>query len=591
MNDTGPGMPYDWLTRLRWRAWLAERFRPSELQISLFLAGLVGLLAALVSIGFRHLSETLHTLLTGNAGGYVQTMRALPGWQRVATLGGGGLAGGVILWLGQRWLRKPQEGDYMEAIIVGNGVVSFRTTLVKCASALFSIASGASIGREGPLVQLSAMIASLVGRWRRIPPVRLRLLVACGAAAGIASAYNAPIGGALFVAEIVLRSLAMESFGPLVFASVVATLASRGFLGEAALYQMPALRLGSNWEMIAHLLLGVLAGAMAPAFLGLLRMSGSLFQKTRLPLPLRMTLGGVIVGVITMALPEVSGNGYGVVNEMLHNHPLWSWVLALLVAKILATSITFGSGAVGGVFTPTLVAGAALGSLFAQALATCWPGAPLEPSTFAMIGMGAFLAATTQAPLMAFLLLFEMTLDYQMILPLMVACVSSHYSCLAFGGKSIYATARPPSGEADALTQRLPALAVAELMKPSPPSVSALDGFDVIARSFISSRIGHLCVLDENQALVGMISLHDVKSFLNQPDLAKIVIARDLAREDYPRINANATLAEALEAFSGLEIERLPVIDPAPPHKLLGTLSRGDLLLAFAERSAGKKAG
>jgi CIC family chloride channel protein len=588
MNESTPNLPHDWLSRLRRRAWFAERFRLSELQITLFLAGLVGLLAALVSIGFRYLTEILRAALTGSAGGYVEAMRAMPGWQRVATLGGGGLAGGLILWLGHRWLRKPQEGDYMEAIIVGDGVVSFRTTLVKCASALFSIASGASIGREGPLVQLSAMIASLVGRWRHIPPVRLRLLVACGAAAGIASAYNAPIGGALFVAEIVLRSLAMESFGPLVFASVVATLASRGFLGEAALYQMPALRLGSNWEMIAHLLLGVLAGAMAPAFLGLLRTSGTLFKKTRLPLALRMTLGGVLVGLIAMALPEVSGNGHGVVNEMLHNHPAWTWVLALLVAKILATSITFGSGAVGGVFTPTLVAGAALGSLFAQALATCWPGAPLEPSTFAMIGMGAFLAATTQAPLMAFLLLFEMTLDYQIILPLMVACVSAHYSCLAFGGKSIYATARPP--DPGTSPQPLPALAVSELMKPSPPSVSALDGFDVIAKRFISSRIGHLCVLDENQALVGMISLHDVKSFLNQPDLAKIVIARDLAREDYPRISANATLAEALESFSGLEIERLPVIDPAPPHRLLGTLSRGDLLLAFAERKAGHKA-
>lgn len=589
MSEAKPDQTDAWLLRLKRRAWFAERFRPSELQITLFLAGIVGLLAALVSLGFRYLTAALHTALTGSGSGYVDTMRAMPGWQRVATLGGGGLAAGLILWSGHRWLRKPQEGDYMEAIIVGDGVVSFRTTLVKSASALFSIASGASIGREGPLVQLSAMIASLIGRWVRIPPVRLRLLVACGAAAGIASAYNAPIGGALFVAEIVLRSLAMESFGPLVFASVVATLASRGFLGEAALYQMPALRLGSNWEMIAHLLLGVLAGSMAPAFLGLLRTSGTLFQKTRLPLALRMTLGGVIVGLIAMMVPEVSGNGYGVVNEMLHNHPAWSWVLALLAAKILATSITFGSGAVGGVFTPTLVAGAALGSLFAQALSICWPGAPLEPSTFAMIGMGAFLAATTHAPLMAFILLFEVTLDYQIILPLMVACVSAYYSCLAFGGKSIYATARPSTGDEDTPLQRLPALSVSELMKPSPPSVSALDGFDVIARRFISSRIGHLCVLDDNQALVGMISLHDVKSFLNQPDLARIVIARDLAREDYPRIKANASLAEALESFTGLEIERLPVIDPAPPHRLLGTLSRGDLLLAFAERSAAPK--
>ncbi len=587
MPEASPPLPHDWLARLRRRAWLVERFRPSELQVTLLLAGLVGLLGALVSVGFRHLTDAMHALLTESGQGYVETMRMMPGWQRVAVLGSGGLLAGLVLWLGQRWLRKPQDGDYMEAIIVGDGVVSFRTTLVKCASALFSISSGASIGREGPLVQLSAMMASLVGRWQRISPVRLRLLVACGAAAGIASAYNAPIAGALFVAEIILRSLAMESFGPLIFASAVATLTSRQFLGEAALYQMPALRLGSNWEMIAHLLLGVLAGVLAPAFLGLLRTSGTLFTKSRLPLVARMTFGGILVGLIAVVFPQVSGNGYSVVNEMLRSHPAWTWVLALLVAKILATSIIFGSGAVGGVFTPTLVAGAALGSLFAQALATIWPGAPLDPSTFAMIGMGAFLAATTQAPLMAFLLLFEMTLDYQMILPLMVACVSAQYACLAFGGKSIYATARPPSGEANARPQ-LPTQEVSELMKPAPPAVSDLDGFDVIASRFIASRIGHLCVLGTDQAFVGMISLHDVKAYLNDPDLANLIIARDLVRENYPRIAATASLAEALEAFAGLDIERLPVVDSTPPHRLLGTLSRGDLLLAFAERAAGK---
>lgn len=587
MSDPSAPLPQDWLSQLRRRAWLVERFRPTELQVTLFLAGLVGLLAALVSIGFRYLTETLHILLAGSTGSYVETMSSLPGWQRVATLGGGGLVAGLILWLGHRWLRKPQEGDYMEAIVVGDGVISSRTTAFKCASAMVSIASGASIGREGPLVQLSAMMASLVGRWRRISPVRLRLLVACGAAAGIASAYNAPIGGALFVAEIILRSLAMESFGPLVVASAVATLASREFLGEAALYQMPALSLGSNWEMIAHLLLGVMAGMLAPAFLGLLKTSGDLFKKTRLPLPIRMALGGVLVGLIAVGLPQVSGNGHSVVHEILHSHPAWTWVLALLIAKILATSITFGSGAVGGVFTPTLVAGASLGCLFAQAIDTAWPGPALDPSTFAMIGMGAFLAATSQAPLMAFLLLFEMTLDYQMIPPLMLACVSAHYSSLAFGGQSIYAIARPPE-DADEL-HPLPAMAIVDLMKPSPPSVSAMDGFDVIASRFITSRIGHLCVLDENEALLGMISLHDVKPYLNQPELAKIIIARDLAREDYPSIHANATLAEALEVFSGLDLERLPMVDPTPPHRLLGTLSRGDLLLAFAERSAGIK--
>jgi len=271
-----PTKPTTLSLELRLRVWIAEIIRPNELQVTLFWAGVIGFTGALSSVGFRRLSEFVHRLFTQQPitiTGYVEGARYMSPWHRVLVPVAGGLLAGATLFFGTQWSKRKNTTDYMEAIVLGDGVVSTRSSLVKCLSAMFSIASGASIGREGPLVQLSAMLASGFGRLRKTPTLKLRLLVACGAAAGIASAYNAPIGGALFVAEIVLESLSMETFGPLVFASVVATITRGNILGEGPLYEIPSVRLQTSWEILPHLMLGLVAGFAAPWYLRLLRKS------------------------------------------------------------------------------------------------------------------------------------------------------------------------------------------------------------------------------------------------------------------------------------------------------------------------------
>ena len=568
---------------LRVRVWLGEIFRPTELQITLVWAGLIGFGGACVSVGFRKLSSWLHWSMTQQSGGYVESFEHLHLWQRLAVPAVGGVLAGLTLALGTRWRRKASSTDYMEAIVLGNGILSARSSLVKSLSALFSISSGASIGREGPLVQLSAMIASLAGRWTKMPTMQLRLLVACGAAAGIASAYNAPIGGALFVAEIVLQSLAMETFGPLVFASVVATLTVRQFLGEEPLYVVPEFRLGSNWQMLAYLLLGLVAGLVAPWFLRLLRGSEKMFTKLALPPYLRLGLGGLIVGALAMYRPEVCGNGYSVVNAILSAQVLWQSVLLFATLKLIATAATFGSGAVGGVFTPTLFFGACLGSLFGLGAHAIWPGADHMPQAFALVGMGALLAATTHAPIMAIIMLFELTLDYQIILPLMLACVVAHYTCLAFEKKSIYAESLRRKGAGNFRFQ-FEGLRVAELMKADPPSVNETADFRTIAQSFIAHRFNFLYVTDAEGNFRGVIPLHDIKGYLNEADLGGLVVAGDLVQDQFATISPDATLAEALESFAHHAGERLPVTVGGPGGKLVGSISKTQLLLALAER-------
>ena len=575
------------LPLLKVRIWLAEFVRHNQLQTTLVWAGIVGFLAGASSVAYRKLTDLIHALLTGHDLGHVETFRLLPDWQRLVTPAAGGALAGLTLLLGARLNRRKSSTDYMEAIVLGSGQLSSRSSFVKCASALFTIASSGSIGREGPLVQLAAVLASLTGRWARMTTARLRLLVACGAAGGIASAYNAPIGGALFVAEIVLGTLAMESFGPLVFSSVVATLTVRQFLGSNPLYEIPhtAVQIASNWEIVPHLALGLVLGLIAPWFLRSLRWSERAFAATALPTYARLALGGLIVGALSIKSPEVVGNGYSVVGELLHGGLLWKTVLLIVVLKFVATAATFGSGAVGGVFTPTLFAGASLGYLFGQGVDFIWPG-HTQPvlSVFTLVGMGAFLSATTHAPIMAIIMLFEMTLDYDIILPLMLACVVSHYVATAIEPASIYSESLKRKGAAF-VRQQLAAFRVADLMKRDPVTVGEVSSFAEVAENFLTNRFNYLYVVGDHHRFKGAISLHDVKNYLNEPELAHVVIARDIVREQFPVLGPDESLTDALNVFSRHDGERLPVMDNFEDRTLVGSISKTDLILALAEQS------
>jgi CIC family chloride channel protein len=573
------GLNLQTLRRLKFWVWFQEWTRPTELQVTLIWAGIIGFGGAICSIGFRVVTSFVHKIFTGSsASGLVESFTELPLWGRLVVPVIGGLIAGVIIHFGSRFHGQVTTTDYMEAVVLGDGKISARQSLVKSLSALFTISSGGSIGREGPLVQLSAMQASLAGRLQRWTTPRLRLLVGCGAAAGIASAYNAPISGAVFVAEIVLGTMAMEIFGPLVFASVVATLTVRGFLGPGPLYEIPLFRLNGNWEIIPYLLLGLASGLVAPWFIRLLRVSEKWAGQISAPVYLKMCVGGLIVGALAVFCPQVCGNGYSVVNEILRGEWLWQTLAVILIFKVFATAATFGSGAVGGVFTPTLFIGASLGFLFGAATHHITGSASVNPSAFAIVGMGAFLAAATHAPIMAIIMIFELTLDYQIILPLMLACVVGYYTSAKIEKRSIYAEALKRKGAGD-YAKQLAELHVRDLMKPNPLTISRTTGFSEIAEKFIATRFNYLYVADDG-SFVGAVSLHDIKNYLNTPELAKVVIAGDLLRDSFPVVRPDASLIEALEHFSQLDGERLPVV--SHDRQLIGTIAKTDVILALA---------
>ncbi|WP_415910705.1 ClcB-like voltage-gated chloride channel protein [Oleiharenicola sp. Vm1] len=567
---------------LRRRLWLQEKLHPTEWQVTLFWSAVAGFLGALSAVAFTSLTEGVHELLTGSRAGVVETMRLIPAWAVVLVPAAGGVAAGLILKFGQRFAGRQSATDYMEAIVIGSGRIPARASLVKTAASLFTIGSGGSIGREGPLVQLAAVASSRLGRWLSLSAPKQRLLVACGASAGIASAYNAPIAGSFFVAEIILGTIAMESLGPLVIAAVTAALTMRVMTSAGKLYAVPSYEMHTPWEMVAYVLLGLIVGALAPWFLRSLRAAENFFRGTKLPLVLRLGAGGLIVGALAVKVPEVCGNGYSVVVGVLQGNYVWTALLLIVACKWLATCASFGSGAPGGVFTPSLFMGAGAGFLYGQALQTLWPSAAIDPRTIAMVGMGAFLSAASHAPVMAIIMLFEMTLSYDIILPLMVCSVVAYFTAKSLEGESLYSASLKRKAVEQAATVPV-AVRVGELMRADPPTLARTASFGEIGRAFLANRVNNLYVTEPDGRFVGVVSLHDIKPFLQQPDIAEVVLANDILRDDFPTIRADQPLSDGLKRFREVSAERIPVLDAEA--KLLGSLSKTDVLLALAEKA------
>ena len=577
---------------LKLKLWVVDRFRIGERQFMLVWAALIGFLGALAAEVFRRATDILHHLATGSDSEIISSFARLPFWQRVAVPTAGGLLAGLTLWIGNRLtsrLRQKTTTDYMEAIVVGSGSISVPASIVKSLSALFSISTGASIGREGPLVQLSSLVASQVAQVRKLPVAQRRQLVACGAAAGIASAYNAPIAGSFFVAEIILGTVVVEALGPLILAAVVATFTAQLLHGGGPIYKSPGFMLQTPLELIPLSCLGVLSGFLAPIYLWFLRTVQRLFSKVTLPVPAKIALGGAIVGVLAIISPDVCGNGQGLLSILFHGNWYSDEVLAILLLKLVATAATFGSGAVGGVFTPTLFVGAAIGMLYGRGILYAFPILHPNPAMYAVVGMGSFIAATTGAPLMSILLGFELTLDYTIAPLLMVNCVVAYYCSSIFEKQFIYGESLERKGAAF-FNRQLAAAKIVDLIRRDPITLPPNAIFAEIEKSFLQNRYQHIYIVGKEMAFLGAVSLHDIKEFLDQPELGNMVIAADIMKEDFPRISPQQPMADALEKFSEVDAERLPVVDSLDSQRLIGSISKTDIMLHLAGKVRTTKA-
>jgi CIC family chloride channel protein len=548
----------------------------------LILAAVAGVLGALGAVLFRSATSYITQLLI-QAGDIVRGCESLPPWRRVLLPALGGLCGGLLaLWFVKE---KGPSGisQMIESVTLARRPVRLRWAIGRVLSSIAVISTGGSEGREGPIVQLGAALASSLSRRLKVSPERVRILTACGMAAGIAGAYNTPIAATLFVLEVVVGSFSMTLFGPAVVSAVTSTVVVRFLLGDEPVYHVAPFHLQSIAEVVPFIVIGLAAGPASALVMRALREAKALFAATKLPVPAAMAIGGAVVGVIGIWLPEVWGNGFEGTNRILRGNPTLGFLALLFVGKIVATSATIGSGGVGGVFTPTLMVGATLGAAVARITQWIAPAFEAPVGGYALLGMGGLMAGVTRAPLLAMIMIFELTQNTAVLLPMMLVSVLAVASARLLEEDSIYIQSLRAAGivwEKTPEATMLSSLRVSEIMRSDIVPVPRTLPLPEILKAFLRTRTLYLYVVDEKGALLGVIDLHDIKETFGAEEVSSVVIAEDLVAE-IPFVTPGESLTSVNEKLWFRDLGQLPVVESAETRRFLGIITRRDLLGAF----------
>lgn len=543
-----------------------------------------GLGAGLGAVALRALIHAVQSVFFGPGPNLLALAEALPWtWRLLAPALGGAVVGPLVYFVA-REAKGHGVPEVMESIILRGGAIRPRVVIVKALASAITIGSGGSVGREGPIVQIGSALGSTIGQALGLSARQLRTLVGCGAAAGIAAAFNAPIAGALFAVEILLGDFGVPQFSPIVIASVVATVVSRYFLGDFPAFVVPAYHLVSPFELAPYLAVGVVAGLVALAFIAVLYGLEDAFERVPIPEFSKPLIGGLLVGAIGIVLPQVFGVGYDTINAALTSQLSWGLLGLLLIVKILATSITLGSGGSGGVFAPSLFLGAMTGGFLGSFLHAWFPTWTAEPGAYALVGMGAVVAAATHAPITAIIIIFELTGDYRIIPPLMTACVVSTLIATWLRPDSIYTLKLRRRG-LDPFKQDDPNplahLFVRDVIDREPGVLQDSASFEEVLDLVVRSRHSQFFVLSSKQELLGAVSLSGLRRLIFEREpLQKIVVAGDLATPFPWTLRESDNLDVAMRLFSHADVEELAVIDATSPQKLVGTLHWSDVLAA-----------
>ncbi len=583
---------------------LTARGLPLRATGIVFLAAIVGVLGGLLGYlfleGIRLLQVLFMDLGQVSLGpgdpnfSFAREGDRWPLWSRIAIPAVGGFLAGACLLL----IRNDRSHFGISGIIEvvaqrGRASIKPLRSLLQIMSSAFSISSGGSIGREGANSQFAATVATILGYGRSS---RTRtILLGCGIAAGMASAYNAPIAGAIFVMEVVLGNFAMDVLAPIVVASVLSTLVTHQFRDQGPIYESIAENLSiTDWRLVlSALLLGGICAIGGIVFRRSLELGERGFSLLPLPLILKLTLGGALLGVIGLWFPETWGNGYTTIETIVDPEvfQLFWLAIAILVMKVIATAVTTGSGGLGGVFTPNLVVGAALGVAFWKGIWTLAPDLADNHIAFAFVGMAGLCAATTHAPITAIILVFELTGDYGLILPLMLCAMTASICSRLVDKDSIYSARLRALGHS--LHDGLEELAlhnnfVRDIMRHDQVHVVTTASFDEVLEVFNTTRRDAIFVTGTKGELAGHIDLHDIKHFLSDGSLGTVVIAADLTRST-PFARPDESLAAVISRFDDPGLDQLPVVADGPQQVLQGRITRRDLVTCLSEEVLGER--
>lgn len=568
---------------------LSDRFveytKLSQTTYLMALAIIIGIFGGFGAIGFRMLIVFFQKLAIGSSGEVLATLKSMPWYIKIIIPICGSIIVGPLIYFFAREAKGHGVPEVMEAVALKNGVIRPRVVLVKSLASAITIGTGGSVGREGPIVQIGSAFASTIGQLLKVSPERLKILVGCGAAAGIAATFNAPIAGAFFALEVIIGNFALLSFSPIIISSVFATAVSRAFLGDYPAFNVPLYSLVSVWEIPLYMILGIITGLIAVSFTTLVYKTEDIFNKIRTPEYLKNSIGGLLIGIIIIFYPNVFGVGYETIDLALTGNILWYSALILIFIKLLATNITLGSGGSGGIFAPSLFLGATTGSVFGQFVNQLFPNITANSGAYAMVGMGAVVAGTTHAPITSILILFELTGDYKIILPVMIACTIATVLARKIQNDSIYTkklTLRGITLNQGREEIIMKSFSVGDLMHSNAPIIDERSRLKEIVKIFMNNQQPFFYVVSGNNRLEGCLSTHHVKSILSATEsLDRLIIAKDLLIPSAEFVTPGKTLADCMHKFEHVETEHLPVIENEKNHKLIGIISKREIIKLY----------
>lgn len=563
----------------------ARRTIRNDQLILAILAVAVGGLSAGAIILFREAIALIQGVFYGTTSPrLVEHVMTLPWWWVLAAPTAGGLLVGLLFRFVIRRRRPSNVADVIAASAFRGGRMSLRRGLKTALVDAVSIGVGASVGREGPAVHLGAALGGWLAKTLRLTRMLSRTVMGCGVAAAVAASFNAPIAGALFANEVIIGHYGLSAFAPIVLASVVGTMASRAYFGDYPAFviaQQPGVSMG---EIPAFLLLGVLAAVAAVAFIRGTAAVQDGAQRLPGPVWLRPMVGGFLVGLIALVVPQVLGLGYGVTDDAMRGLLPLGVLAAAFVGKLLATILSHGFGFAGGVFSPSLVIGAMLGGAYGT-LVTQWvPGLSSGAEAYTVVGMGAVAAAVLGAPISTTLIVFEMTGDYAVTLAVMVAVVVSTVITRQVTGHSHFTFQLARRGidlKAGFEAALLRGIRVRDVMDPACVTVGAGVRLPEIRARLVQSRVGEVFVVRGDGTLLGTITLQDLSEMAFDAACDDLLTASDVARLNPPALAVNADLETALETMRNADEEHIAVVDSTDTRVLRGCVHERDVIAAY----------
>jgi CIC family chloride channel protein len=553
----------------------------------------VGVIAAYAALLLRYGIEWVSSLWTGETA----WDKAIGGLPWYIYLLAPAIAGLLIGWINAHLLKK---GDFrgvagvLADLVEHRGRINRKQMVTETIGGAISIGSGASLGREGPTVALGAVIASEIGHWLGLTEQQIRTLIGCGVAAGIAASFNTPIAGVLFATEVILADYAMATFSPIVIASVMATVISRSELGNFPAFIIPEYHLVSSWEIWVYVAIGIFCGLIASILIKALAPT-RIFLIRHIPNRIfRPAIAGAAIGMLGLAVPQIMSIGYGTVGSVLLEKidpvllglvlPVSAFLAIILFSKLLATIISFSAGFPGGLLGPALFLGAMAGGLFGGIVHDISPAFTESSGAYALVASGALTAAALQAPITIMIMVFELTSDYHIMLPLMAACIVATLTKRIFGRESVFTEALAEHGIETGwgLEQSwLRAVRVTRIPWRPIPSVHEHTRLVELKQVYVDSGKGCVVVMDADENMLGIISFADLQPWLLDSSMDQLTVASEIANRNVQTISEHDSLLTAIHIFDQAVFEQLPVVSKDNPRKVLGVLSRNAVFSTY----------